>query len=116
MSRRKSGVDPAPVKNKTAETVEEPEMEAKAAEETVQVPTEAAVQLLEECRVVHKRLRLRKEPNLGADVLKVLPIGTPVTVDLHTWHPDGLGVWMRAQTDGAEGWVDTRYLARIKEG
>lgn len=117
MSRRKSDTAAklAPVQEAPAEKEEAADvskLDTKTETETVQVPAGAEVQLLEECRVAHKRLRLRKEPNLGADVLKVLPIGTAVTVDLRTWSPDGVGVWMKAEADGLEGWVDTRYLAR----
>ena len=114
MSRRKSDtaapVQEAPAEKESANHVSN--LDTKTETEVVQVPAGAEVHLLEECRVAHKQLRLRKEPNLGADVLKVLPIGTVVTVDLRTWRPDGVGVWMKAEADGLEGWVDTRYLAR----
>ena len=117
MSRRKSdtAAKPAPVRETPAEkeaAADVSNLDTKAETEVVQVTAGAEVQLLEECQVAHKRLRLRKEPNLGADVLKVLPVGTAVTVDLRTWRPDGVGVWMKAEADGLEGWVDTRYLAR----
>lgn len=119
MSRRKSETTtkPAPVQEAPAEKGAASDVSNLDTykEESVQVPSGAEVQLLEECRVAHKRLRLRKDPDRGAEVLKVLPIGTAVTVDLRTWRPDGVGVWMKAEADGLEGWVDTRYLARIEE-
>ena len=114
MSRRKSDtadpVQEAPAEKEAAANVSD--LAAKTETETVQVPVGAEDQMPEECRVAHKRLRLRKEPNLGAEVLKVLPIGTAVTVELRTWRPDGVGVWMKAEADGLEGWVETRYLTR----
>lgn len=121
MSRRKSdtAAKPAPVQEALAEQEAAnhvSKLDTKTETETVQVPAGAEAQLLEECRVAHKQLRLRKEPNLGAEVLKVLPIGTAVTVDLRTWRPDGVGVWMKAEADGLEGWVDTRYLVQAEEG
>lgn len=114
MSRRKSDTaapaPEAPAEKEAAANVSN--LDTKTETEVVQAPVGAEDQMLEECRVAHKRLRLRAEPNLGAGVLKVLPIGTAVTVDLRTWRPDGVGVWMKAEADGLEGWVDTRYLAR----
>ena len=104
MSRRKSDtadpVQEAPAEKEAAANVSD--LAAKTETETVQVPVGAEDQMPEECRVAHKRLRLRKEPNLGAEV----------TVELRTWRPDGVGVWMKAEADGLEGWVDTRYLTR----
>lgn len=121
MSRRKSDmsakptpVQEVPAKKKAAADVSK--LDTKTETEVVQIPAGAEVRLLEECRVSHKQLRLRAEPDRGAEVLKVLPIGTAVTVDLRTWRPDGVGVWMQAQADGLEGWVDTRYLVRAEEG
>ena len=121
MSRRKSdtAAKPAPVQEALAEqeaAADVSNLDTKTETEVVQVPAGAEVQLLEEFRVAHKQLRLRAEPDRGAMVLKVLPIGTVVTVDLRTWRPDGVGVWMKAEADGLEGWVDTRYLVRAEEG
>ena len=121
MSRRKSdtAAKSAPIQEVSAEkeaAAGVSNLDTKTETEVVQVPAGAEVQLLEECRVAHKRLRLRAEPDHGAKVLKVLPIGTVVTVDLRTWRPDGVGVWMKATAEGLEGWVDARYLVRAEEG
>lgn len=123
MSRRKSEQATNPVstadqkvEQTTADATNVSNLDTIVEEETLQVSAEAPVQLLEECQVAHKALRLRQKPNFGAKVLKVLPIGTPVTVDLRTWNPDGVGVWMQAQAGGLDGWVDTRYLIRSEEG
>lgn len=120
MSRRKSdtAAKPAPVQEAPAEKEAAnnvSKLDTKTETEVAQVPAGAEAQLLGECRVAHKQLRLRKKPNLEAEVLKVLPIGTAVTVDLRTWRPDGVGVWMKAEAEGLEGWVDTRYLVRAEE-
>lgn len=133
MSRRKSdtAAKPVPAQEAPAEkaaagkdtaeqeaagTAEVSNLDTIVEEDAVHVPAGAPVQLLEECQVAYKALRLRQGPDRGAVILKVLPIGTPVTVDLRTWRPDGVGVWMQAKADGLEGWVDTRYLARTEEG
>ena len=115
-SAEQTATGKAATKQYTAEASDVSNLDTIMEGETLQIPGEAPVQLLENCRVAHKALRLRQKPDRGAEVLKVLPIGTPVTVDLRTWSPDGVGVWMQAQANGLEGWVDTRYLVRTEEG